>query len=170
MSDVDAGFLEVLAGCEGAEGEVDYSDDGWMPTDGEYTVLLEKFNVGTTEKEGITNGYAKAVFRIMGTEEFDGRSFGEFFWLPGHAKKTSMGQANLLRLAACLCGRELQVSETREAAEQVNENVGCAILNVRVYTTKSKKDAKTYTNTRFLSLVDDAGTDAEVETEEATAQ
>jgi hypothetical protein len=169
MSDVDAGFLEVLAGCEGAEGEVDYTDDGWKPADGEYTVLLEKFTANTVDKNGVVCAMAKAIFRILGTEEFDGRSFSELFWLPGHSAKTGMGQANMLRLAACLGGRELQVSETREAAETINSNAGCAILNVRVFTTKSKKNAKTYTNTRFLGLVDDAGTDAAVETEEATA-
>ncbi len=165
MSDVDAGFLEVLASCEGAEGEVDYSDNGWKPPDGDYTVLLERFNVGTTDKDGITNAYAKAIFRVLGTEEYDGRSFGEFFWLPAHVKTTSMGQANLLRLGTCICGRELQVSETREAAAHIADNVGCAILNVCVFTTTSKKDGKSYTNTRFLDLVDDAGSDAAVETE-----
>ncbi|KKN80432.1 hypothetical protein LCGC14_0330250 [marine sediment metagenome] len=172
MSDLDAGFLEVLASCEAAEGEVDYTDDGWMPKDGEYTVLLEKFTFGTTDKDGITNARAKAIFRIIGTEEFDGRSFGEFFWMPGQAKTTSMGQANLLRLGTCLCGRDLSVSETREAAQHIADAAAFkdgTILNVRVFTTTSKKDGKTYTNTRFLGLVDDAGTDAAVETEEATA-
>ncbi len=170
MSDLDSGFLEVLASCEGAEGEVDYTDDGWKPKDGEYTVLLEKFTVGTKEKNGVNNSYAKATFRIIGAEEFDGRTFGEFFWIPGNTKATSMGQANLLRLGTCLCGRDLQVSETREAAQHISDNVGAAIINVRVFTTTSKKDAKTYTNARFLSLVDDAGIDnLPIENEEVRA-
>ncbi|KKL76640.1 hypothetical protein LCGC14_2042900, partial [marine sediment metagenome] len=83
MSDIDVGFMEVLESCAGAEGEVDYSDDGWKPEDGEYTVLLEKFTCGTTEKNGISNGRGNAIFRIL-TGDFVGRSFGEFFWLPAN--------------------------------------------------------------------------------------
>lgn len=160
MSEVDAGFLEVLNSCTGAEGEVDYADDGWKPPDGEYTVLLERFTTRTTVKENITNGLGNAIFRIFGSD-FEGRTFGEFFWLPSNASKTTMGMASLLRLATCLSGRELAVSEIGEAGQIISDNVGSAFLNVRIFTTTSKKNNKTYTNTRFLSLVDEAPVQAE---------
>ena len=154
MSDVDAGFLEVLNSCTEAEGEVDYTDDGWKPEDGDYTVLLEKFTTNTKEKNGIMNGMGKAIFRIL-TGEQEGRSFGEFFWLPSNAKTTTPGMSNLLRLGTCLCGRELRVAEIGEAGQHVADNTGAAILNVRVFTATAKTGGKTYTNTRFLGLVDD---------------
>jgi hypothetical protein len=154
MSEVDAGFLEVLASCTGAEGEVDYADDGWKPEDNEYTVLLEKFITGTKEKNGIANGWAKATFRIM-NGDYEGRSFGEFFWLPSGAQKTTFGMSNLLRLGTCLCGRELKVAEIVEASDQANTGAGSAILTVEVVTTTSNNDGKTYTNTKFKSLVNE---------------
>lgn len=154
MSDVDAGFLEVLASCTGAEGEVDYSDDGWKPEDGDYTVLLEKFSTGTTEKNGIMNGWGKAIFRIM-TGEHEGRSFGEFFWLPSSPQKTTIGMSNLLRLGTCVAGRELKVAEITEACEQANAVAGSALLNVTVFSTTSKANGKVYSNTRFKSLVNE---------------
>lgn len=155
MSEVDAGFLEVLNSCTGAEGEVDYADDGWKPDDGEYTVLLEKFTTATTDKDGLKHGRGNAIFRILGGE-LEGRSFGEFFWLPSNASKITPGMTNLLRLATCLSGRELRVSEISNAGQIIADNVGAAFLNIRVFTTTSKKNNKTYTNTRFLSLVDEA--------------
>lgn len=155
MSEVDAGFLEVLNSCTGAEGEVDYADDGWMPPDGEYTVLLEKFTTGTTEKDGVKHGRGNAIFRIFGSD-VEGRTFGAFFWLPSNASKTTPGMINLLRLATCLSGRELAVAEIGEAGQIISDNVGEAFLNVRITTSTSKKNNKTYTNTRFLSLVDEA--------------
>jgi hypothetical protein len=154
MSDVDAVFLEVRASCAGAEGEVDYADDGWKPEDGEYTVLLEKFNTGTKEKGGVQNGWGKANFKIL-TGDNDGRSFCEFFWLPSSAQKCGPGMANLLRLATCLAGREFKVAEIQEAGQIINGCCGTTVLNVRIYTTTSKKDGKTYTNTRYLTLVAD---------------
>lgn len=160
MSDIDAGFLEVLASCEGAEGEVDYADDGWKPEDGTYTVLLERFTTGTTEKNGVVNGRGNAIFRIL-TGDQSGRSFGEFFWLPSNPKATSPGMSNLLRLATCLCGRELKVAEIGEAGQHVADNCGSAVLNVRIFSTTRQSDGKVFVNTRFLSLVDEP-----VETEE----
>lgn len=165
MTEVDTGFLEVLASCTGADGEVDYSDDGWKPADGEYTVLLEKFTTGTNEKGGVVNGTGRAVFRVL-TGESSGRSFGEFFWLPSNAKKITPGMSNMLRLATCLCGRELRVEEIGEACHHISENAGSAVLNVRIFSTTSKKDGKVYVNTRFLSLVDEV---PEQEPAEATA-
>lgn len=155
MSEVDAGFLEVLNSCTGAEGEVDYADDGWKPDDGEYTVLLERFTTATWDKEGLTNGRGNAVFRIFGSD-FEGRAFSEVFWLNANSTKITRGMSSLLRLATCLSGRELRVSEIGEAGQIIADSVGAAFLNVRVFTTTSKKNNKTYTNTRFLSLVDEA--------------
>lgn len=163
MSEVDAGFLEVLNSCTGAEGEVDYADDGWKPDDGEYTVFLERFTTGTTDKDGLKHGRGNAIFRIFGGT-FEGRTFGEFFWLPSNASKITPGMTNLLRLATCLSGRELRVAEVGEAGQIIADSVGAAFLNVRVFTTTSKKNNKTYTNTRFLSLVDEA-----IQQPEATA-
>lgn len=151
---IDAGFLEVLAGCTGAEGEVDYSDDGWKPDDGEYTVLLERFTSGTApDKDGVVHGKGKAIFRIM-VGEHEGRSFGEFFWLPPNPNTTTPGMTNMLRLGSCLCGRELKVAEISDACGIINTAVGSEVLNVRLFTTISKKNGKSYTNTRFLSRVD----------------
>ena len=155
MSEVDAGFLEVLNSCTGAEGEVDYADDGWKPDDGEYTVLLERFTTGTSDKDGVKHGRGNAIFRIFGGE-FEGRTFGEFFWLPSNAQAITFGMTNLLRLATCLSGRELLVSQISEAGQMIADSVGTAFLNVRVTTSTSKKNNKTYTNTRFLSMVDEA--------------
>lgn len=157
MSDVDAGFLEVLASCTDAEGEVDYADDGWKPEDGDYTVLLEKFTTRTKEKDGVVNGMGNAIFRIL-SGDYEGRSFGEFFWLPSNAKTTTPGMSNLLRFGTCLCGRELRVAEISEAGQHIADNAGTAILNVRVVTNTNKDSGKTYTNTRFLSLVDEPAT------------
>lgn len=168
MSDVDAGFLEVLASCTDAEGEVDYSDDGWMPADGEYTVLLERFSTWTKEKGGIQNGCARAVFRLL-TSDDTNRSFGEFFWLPSNPKATTMGMNNLLRLGTCLCGRELKVAEIPEACQHVVDNCGSALLNIRVVTTTSRSDNKTYTNAKYLGRVDEVEPPAAPETTKATA-
>lgn len=154
MSEIDSGFLEVLESCAGAEGEVDYSDDGWKPEDGDYTVLLEKFTTGTTDKDGVTHGRGNAIFRIM-TGANDGRTFGEFFWLPSNAQQTTPGMSNLLRLATCIGGRELAVSEMGVAGQIITAACGSAIINVRVFTVTRKSDSKTFVNTRFLSLVDE---------------
>lgn len=157
MTDIDAGFLEVLASCVDAEGEVDYTDDGWKPEDGDYTVFLEKFATDTVEKQGVVNGWAKVYLRIC-SGDHEGRSFAEFFWLPSNPKKTTIGMSNLLRLGTCLCGRELRVAEINEATQHIADNAGDAVLNVRVITTTSKNNGKSYTNTRFLSLVNEAAT------------
>ncbi len=154
MSELDAGFMEVLASCADAEGEVDYTDDGWKPADGDYTVLLERFRTGSVDKDGIMCGTANAVFRIM-TGDFSGKTFGEFFWLPSSVRKTGMGMSNLLRLARCLSGRDFLIAEIAEAASIIGGNVGTALLNVRVVTTTSAKTNKNYTNTKFLALVDE---------------
>ncbi len=169
MSDIDAGFMEVLESCAGAEGEVDYSDDGWKPSDGEYTVLLEKFTCRTKEKNGIANGMGNAIFRIL-SGDFAGKSFSEFFWLPSNAKQTSPGMSNLLRLATCICEREFKVSEIGEAGQQISDNCGSAVLSVRVFSTTRQSDGKVFVNTRFLTLVDENTAQEAVQEEEpATA-
>lgn len=152
MSEVDAGFLEVLASCTGAEGEVDYTDDGWKPPDGTYTVLLEKFTSDTQDKNGIRNGKAKAIFRIM-VGDFEGKSFGEFYWLPSNPKKTTMGMVNLLRLGTCLSNRDLKVAEINEASDQAHAAEGSALLNVRIFSSTRKEDGKVFQNLRFTGLV-----------------
>ena len=154
MSKIDEGFLQVLASCAGAEGEVDYADDGWKPPDGDYTVALEKFTTGTTDKDGVMHGRGNAIFRIL-NGEFDGRAFAEFFWLPSQAQKITPGMANLLRLATCLGNRELTVAEIADAGNYINACVGNTIIQVSVATVTSKKNNKTYTNTHFLSRVDE---------------
>lgn len=154
MNDIDTGFMEVLESCAGAEGEVDYTDTGWKPEDGEYTVLLEKFTTGITEKNGVTNGRGNAIFRIL-TGEVAGRAFGEFFWLPSGANKITPGMSNLLRLATCLCEREFLVAEIGEAGREIADYCGTAVLNVRVFSTTRAEDGKVFVNTRFLGLVDE---------------
>jgi hypothetical protein len=153
MSEIDAGFLEVLASCTSADGEVDYTDDGWKPEDGDYTVLLERFTSGTKEKNGIANGWAKAYFRIV-NGDYEGRSFSEFFWLPSSPKNITFGMSNLLRLGTCLSGRELKVAEITEACEQANAVTGSALLNVAITSSTWKSDSKVHTTTKFKSLVD----------------
>lgn len=155
MSDVDAEFLEVLESCTGAEGEVDYSDDGWKPPDGEYTVLLERFTQRSKDKDGVKCGMGNAVFKILAggsSEGCEGKMFGEFFWLPSQARVTTPGMSSLLRLGTIICGRDLKVAEIVEASQHITDACGTAVINVRVSTTTAK-NKKTYTNTRFLQLV-----------------
>ena len=151
--DVNAEYLEVLASCTGAEGEVDYTDDGWKPPDGEYTVLLERYTQRISNKDGVKCGRGNAILKILSSGDVEGRTYGEFFWLPEKVQSIGMGMANLLRLGTILCGRELKVAELEEASQHVTDACGSAVLNVRVFTTTSKKDKKSYTNTRFLQLV-----------------
>lgn len=152
MNEIDAGFLEILASCANVEGEVDYTDDGWMPEDGDYTALLEKFTTTTFEKDGIAKGLGKAIFRIK-TGDFDGRSFGEKFWFELNPGKMTRSIANLLRLGTCLSGRELSPSEITEACELAAAAAGDTLINLAVFSNTSKANGKVYTNLKYLSVV-----------------
>lgn len=151
MSANDDAFQQVVESCAGGEGEVDYSDDGWKPKDGNYTVVLEKFTKAVTTKGGVDNARGNAILRIV-AGEFEGRAFGEFFWMPGNSSKLSPGMGNFLRLAKCLSNREFKLSEIGEASREISEQIG-AVLNVRVFSKTHPETQKTYKNTRFLSLV-----------------
>ncbi len=64
----DDAFLEVLAGCTDACTNMDLSDDGWMPPDGNYDVLIEDVAAGIKEKNGMNNAWVKPSFNILDGE------------------------------------------------------------------------------------------------------
>jgi len=160
MSANDDAFQQVVESCAGGEGEVDYSDDGWKPKDGNYTVVLEKFTKNVSVKDGLENARGNAILRIV-AGEYEGRAFGEFFWMPGNASKLSPGMSNFLRLAKCLSDREFKLAEVGEASLEISEQIG-AVLNVRVFTKTNPESQKVYTNTRFLELVTEESGPVEV--------
>ncbi len=151
MSD-EAAFLEVLNSCLDAEGDVG-DDTGWTPpANNEYTVFLDKYVTGIKEKDGISNGWSRATFKIM-TGEFEGRTFPWFHWLPPGVTKIGPGMGDLLRLGTCLAGRKLTVAELPEAHQQVVDGCGSAVMNIRLFKTTAKKTGREYTNIRYLGLV-----------------
>lgn len=153
MSEIDAGFLEVLKSCENAEGEVDYTDDRWMPPVGDYTCLLEKLMTGTKEKKGGKYFWAKTILRILAGEYKD-RSFGDFFWFSPNPNDiaTKMTRKGLLALATCLAGRQIRTLE--EAYAVITQAAGSAVVNLRVEEYVAKKTKKKGQSVRYLSRVD----------------
>lgn len=146
----DDAFLEVLAQCTEAAAGMDLSDDGWMPPDGNYDVVVEDVASGIKEKEGINNAWIKPVFTIV-DGEFKGRSFSDYFWITPGMTEPSISLKNMCRYATCLQG-----SETRnpiEASEIAEASVG-EFLNVDVYRTKSKKTGKVYANIRYCQKLE----------------
>lgn len=147
----DDAFLEVLAGCTEACANMDLSDDGWMPPDGQYDVMIEDVSRGIKEKNGVNNAWIKPTFNIL-DGEFKGRTFTDFYYIAGGPmKEPTISVKNLCRFATCLVGSETRVP--LEAAEIVNAGVG-EFLTVEVYRTTSKKTGKTYSNIRFLQRLE----------------
>ena len=146
----DDAFLEVLAGCSEACANMDLSDDGWTPPDGEYDVLVAEVTAGVKEKNGVNNAWIKPTFGIL-DGEFKGRTFTDFYYIQGgHMKDPSISVKNLCRFATCLIGSETRIP--LEAAEIVNGSAG-EFLTLEVYRTTSKKTGKVYPNIRFLRLL-----------------
>lgn len=150
-SNEDAAFMEVLASCNEAAEQMDYSDDGWMPDDGEYTALLVGFTTGTKAKNDVVHAWGKPIFRIL-DGDFKDRSFADFLWLPPNPSEPSMGLRQMLRLGTCLSDRELH--NANEASTIIQEAAAAGeVLNIEVYTTIAKKDGRAYTNIRYRSRV-----------------
>ena len=142
MSEIDREFMEVLANCAKAEGEVDYTDDGWMPPVGDYTCLLETFKTGTKERDGITHSWAKVVFRLDRTFEGWRSSFGDYFRFspdPGDIP-AKMTRKRFMALATCLAGRRIGTLE--QAAAIIKEAEGKAAIRLRVKLWTSKRTKK----------------------------
>ena len=91
----DDAFLEVLAQCTEAAAGMDLSDDGWMPPDGNYDVMVEDVASGVKEKEGVNNAWVKPVFTIV-DGEFKGRSFSDYFWITPGMTEPSISLKNLV--------------------------------------------------------------------------
>ncbi len=162
----DDAFLEVLAGCTEVCADMDLSDDGWMPPDGSFDVMVEDVASGIKEKNGITNAWIKPVFTIL-DGDFKGRSFSDYYWIQPNLTEPSISIKNLCRFATCLQGAETR--NPIEAAEIAKASVG-EFLNVEVYRTTAKKGpnkGKTYPNVRFCQRLD--ASDATSATETATA-
>lgn len=150
-SNEDAAFMEVLASCNEAAEQMDYSDDGWKPVDGKFTVLLTGFTSGTKTKNDVVHAWGKPLFRIL-DGDFKDRSFSDFLWLPPSPSEPSPGLRQMLRLGTCLCDRELHNAAEAAAIIQGGATAG-EVLNLEVFTTISKSNGRSYTNIRYLSKV-----------------
>ena len=146
----DDAFLEVLAGCTDACTNMDLSDDGWMPPDGNYDVLIEDVAAGIKEKNGMNNAWVKPSFNIL-DGEFKGKTFTDYYWIQGNLTEPSISLKNLCRFATCLAG--VEVKNPIEAAEIAKAAVG-EFLSVEVYRTTSRKTGKVYPNVRFLQKLE----------------
>ena len=147
----DDAFLEVLAGCTEACANMDLSDDGWMPPDGQYDVMIEDVSSGVKEKNGVNNAWVKPAFSIL-DGEFKGKTFTDFYYIQGGVmKEPTISVKNLCRFATCLVGSETRIP--LEAAEIAKAGVG-EFLTIEVYRTTSKKTGKTYPNIRFLQRLE----------------
>lgn len=163
MADNNDAFLEVLAGCTDACANMDLNDDGWMPPNGTFDVMVEDVATGVKEKNGVNNAWVKPVFTVL-DGEFKGRSFSDYYWIVPGLSEPSISMKNLCRFATCLQGTDTR--NPIEAAEIVKASIG-EFINVEVYRTTSKKTGKIYANIRFNQRLD--ATDAEDVTENATA-
>ncbi len=163
MSQDDA-FLEVLAGCTEVAQGMDLSDDGWMPPNGNFDVMIEDVSFGVKEKNGVNNAWVKPVFTIV-DGEFKSRTFSDFYWIPPGLTEPTISLKNLCRFATCLQGSETK--NPIEAAEIAKASIG-EFLDVEVYRTTSRKTGKVYPNIRFLARLD--AVDEDDETEEATPE
>jgi hypothetical protein len=146
----DDAFLEVLAGCTDACANMDLTDDGWMPPDGSFDVMVESVGSGLKEKNGVNNAWIKPVFTIL-DGEFKGRSFSDYYWITPGMAEPSISIKNLCRFATCLQGSETK--QPIEASEIAKASVG-EFLNVEVYRTTSRKTGKTYPNVRFCQRLE----------------
>jgi hypothetical protein len=136
---------------------MDLSDDGWMPPDGEYTVVVGDVQSGIKEKNGLNNAWVKPGFDIV-DGEFEGRTFTDYYWIVPNMTEPTISIKNMCRFATCLSGTE--VRNPIEAAEIVKAAEG-EFLNVQVYRTTSKKTGKTYPNIRFCERLDSTETTEE---------
>lgn len=160
----DDAFLEVLAGCTDACANMDLSDDGWKPPNGQYDVQVEDVASGMKEKNGVNNAWLKPCFNIL-DGEFKGKTFTDYYWIPPGAAEPTISLKNLCRFATCLAG--IETKNPIEAAEISKASVG-EFLTVEVYRTTAKKGknaGKEYANIRFLQRLE--ATEA-TETEEET--
>lgn len=161
MSDEKA-FMDVLASCNDACAEMDFSDDKWKPL-GAFDVQIAEVQVGSKpNKVGVVCIWVKPVFEIISDGENLGRTFSEFMYIePGVTEiRKAMGLQQLLRLATCLTGREIK--NAVEASQIVQDSKG-EFLSLETYDSTVKKGrnaGKTYRNIRFLSRLET--TEAEV--------
>jgi len=146
----DDAFLEVLASCTEACSGMDLSDDGWMPPDGTFDVMIDEVAQGIKEKNGMNNAWVKPSFEVI-DGEFKGRTFSDYYWIQPNLTEPSISLKNLCRLATCLSGHA--VTDPIEAITTVVEGKG-EFLSVEVYRTTSKKNGKVYSNIRFLQRLE----------------
>lgn len=146
----DDAFLEVLAGCTDACANMDLSDDGWMPPDGGYDVMIEDVGSGIKEKSGVNNAWVKPCFSIL-DGEFKGKTFTDYYWIEGGLTEPSISLKNLCRFATCLSG--VETKNPIEAAEIAKASIG-EFLSIEVYRSKSRKTGKVYANVRFLQKLE----------------
>ncbi len=162
----DEAFLDVLASCTDAAQGMDLSDDGWMPPNGTYDVMVEDVASGIKEKDGVVNAWVKPIFNIVDpNNEFHDKTFSDYYWITPGMTEPSISLKNLCRFATCLQGSETKIPI--EAAEIAKASVG-EFLSVEVYRTTAKKTGKTYANIRFLALLEATDADEPVEAEETT--
>lgn len=155
MSDEKA-FMDVLASCNDACADMDFSDDGWKPPVGTYDVCLEDVTTGTKSKDGVTNIWLKPIFRIITEGEYAGRTFSEFMYIQPGAKELTPALRQLLRLATCLAGREIK---NAVEASQIITEAGAAneFLTLEIFQTvgkKGKSAGRTFTNVRYLTKLE----------------
>jgi hypothetical protein len=150
-------FLQVLASCTDAAAGMDIKDNNWMPPDGPYDVQLTDLAMG--EKEGAA--WIRPEFTIVGSE-FDGRTFSDFFYIPGGVDEPTPGMRNLARFATCLAGHEvkdpIQCAQVIQEAEEAGE-----FLSLEVFRSTSRKNGKVYTNLRYLVVLPSTEVDEEGE-------
>lgn len=157
----DDAFLAVLAGVQGACQNMDLSDDGWMPPDGQYDVLIQEVTTGVKEKNGVNNAWVKPTFQVV-DGEFSGRTFTDFYYIEGGMTEPSISVKNLCRFATCLAGTE--VRDPIEASAIVDQATD-EFLTVEVFRTTSRKTGKTYPNVRFLQRLEATEQEPETTTE-----
>jgi hypothetical protein len=143
---------------------MDLSDDGWMPPNGNFDVMVEDVASGIKEKNGVNNAWVKPVFTIL-DGEFKGRTFSDYYWIQPGLTEPSISLKNLCRFATCLQGSETK--NPIEAAEIAKASVG-EFLSVEVYRTTCKSGpnkGKIYPNVRFLARLE--ATEEEAPAEDA---
>ena len=153
MPENEDAFLEVLADCSDACAGMDLSDDGWMPPDGDYDVVVEDVAKGVKEKDGVNNAWVKPTFTILNGDLAE-RTFADYYWIAGGGmKEPTISIKNLCRFATCLM--ETETRDPVEAAAIVAASVG-EFLSVQIYRTtarKGKNAGKVYPNIRFLQRI-----------------
>jgi len=147
-------FMDVLASCNDACAEMDFSDDGWKPPVGTYDACIESVGVGSKVKDGVTNIWLKPIFRIITDGEYADRTFADFMYIQPGARELTPALRQLLRFATCLAGREIK--NAVEASEIAQASEG-EFLTLEVFQTvgkKGKSAGRTFTNIRFLTKLE----------------